>query len=255
MGSKFEYSDNEISFKAQLVPWDTNVFGFNCAQIYDLVAHEYPKHGLPTKFKQWLVKKDIQFISCRIDTNDMYSGFLLEEEGFKFIEVNLHPTIRLDQRDFENFEQIDYRPALELEIDEVRSVALRSFDNERFHLDPRIPNEKADLRYANWVLNATSDPAQDIFVLRSTELDSIIGFFITEQSEGKNYWHLTAIDPSFHSRGLGFMSWSTVLASLKSNGVKEVTTTISAKNSAVLSLYSKLSFRFGKSSKTYHWLC
>jgi RimJ/RimL family protein N-acetyltransferase len=78
---------------------------------------------------------------------------------------------------------------------------------------------------------------------------------VTEnQPDGLCYWHLTAIAPAFQGRGYGKRVWREMLHFHQREGMKQIATTIAARNTPVLNLYASLGFRFQPPEITLHWL-
>lgn len=243
-----------FKLEACLVPWDTDVFGFSIAQITHLNIEDASQAsvGFEALF-QWADMNDIRMISCRLSHDQFIASFLLEQYGFKFIEMVLHPfienlqSINLSEQDF----QIRHVPTSEVTM--VQDLAKKCFAHERFHADPRLSTALADERYGRWVKNSHASSNQ--ILLKIEDNHQIIAFFVIENlSENEVYWHLTAVSPEFQGRGYGFKTWLAMLGKHKADGFSQVSTTISARNSRVLNLYSHLQFRFLPPEMTFHWL-
>lgn len=243
-----------FKLEACLVPWDTDVFGFSIAQITHLNIEDTNQAsvGFEALF-QWADMNDVRMISCRLLHDQVSTSFLLEQYGFKFIEMVLHPfTENLHGANFpEQGLQISEVPAHEVII--VQDLAENCFAYERFHADPRLSTALADERYGKWVKNSHESSNQ--ILLKIEDNHQIIAFFVIENlPENEVYWHLTAVSPDCQGRGYGFKAWLAMLGKHKADGINRVSTTISARNSRVLDLYSHLQFRFSPPEMTFHWL-
>ena len=241
-----------LQLKAELIPWDTDVFGFPIAQLSDLIVEDSTLAFVKfEKLNQWASTHGIKMINCRLPHEQLKESFFLEEQGFRFIEMVLHPVmenlqdIRVPDSVLQVREVPDYEVAL------IQDMAEKCFAHERFHMDPRLNTELANVRYGRWVTNSTHSSSQ--LLLKIEDGSEIVAFFVIELTQNKRvYWHLTAVTPEFQGRGYGRKAWLAMLGYHQANGVKQVSTTISARNTRVLNLYSQLHFRFTPPEMTFH---
>lgn len=145
-------------------------------------------------------------------------------------------------------------PVCEAELLGVVSMAERSFCYERYHVDPRLDPELANLRYGRWVRNAFYDSKQILLKARLLDGRTVAFFVVENKDDGSVYWHLTAVSPDFQGKKLGYHIWMAMINYHKVAGIEGIRTTISARNTPVLNLYSKLNFRFAPPEMTFHWV-
>lgn len=237
-----------------MVPWDTEIFHYPVAQIdrinisdKELFAKEY------RKFESWRDANNLGLISCRLSHNLLCESMLLEENEFRFIEMVLHPKL-------ENFDGLNIpHQGLEVALADqhdlcaIRVIAESAFNNERFHVDPRLDPECGNHRYGRWVAYSMDHPTQRL--LKVIDDGKLVGFFIVELKDDRSvYWHLTAVSPQYQGKGYGRRAWLAMLQYHQLNGQTSVSTTISARNTVVLNLYSSLNFRFLPPEMTFHWV-
>lgn len=239
--------------ECNIVTWDSEVFEFPVVQITRiLVGDDIEFLSIKSTFEEWLDDNKVRLVSCRLLASNAKEIFWLESFGFKFIELVLHPYTQdlVSGNDKGGPDVLDV-DASEIQI--IKDIASSSFGYERFHADPRLSSEKADLRYANWVESSFTSSSQNL--LKIVESDQIVGFFVFETlKEAEVYWHLTAISPSHQGRGLGEKGWKSVIDYHRHNKVSKISTTIAAMNVPVLNLYSKLNFKFSPPEATFHLL-
>jgi ribosomal protein S18 acetylase RimI-like enzyme len=236
------------------VPWDSEIFGFPVGQIAQICVFRPDRavQDLAT-FSNWLDDQAIQLASCRLPHDRLRESMVLEEMGFRFVEMVLHPHLaNLQSRSWED-QGLKVRAAEAADLPELEEIAAHAFGYERFHVDPRLDPKLADLRYRVWVRNSLGYERQQLYKI--CEDQKVVAFFVTESKPGGScYWHLTAVSPVFQGRGYGKKVWRTMLRHHQSEGATEVGTTIAARNSPVLSLYSSLDFRFRPPEMTLHWV-
>jgi RimJ/RimL family protein N-acetyltransferase len=124
------------------------------------------------------------------------------------------------------------------------AAARNAFGHGRFHRDPEIPRALAEKRYANWLRDLHKKG-------RVTGLyygGKFAGFIAAE----KNRLVLHALARAFRGKGLAKYFWSAYCRALFDGGAREITSSVSASNSAALDLYASLGFRFKGVIDVYH---
>ena len=251
--SRFIKENDAMSLEAMVVPWDTDILGFPVGQINQIKLNENViSQDLPSDFIAWREAQGLKMISYRTRHDNIKETIFLEENGFRFIEM-VYPVSMNDLSNINSSETIVLENALETDLDQIQSIAREAFSTGRFNIDPRLGAEIGGRRYAMWVLNSFKNPKHQI--IKATVDSQIIGFFIVELIQPDTiYWHLTAIASQFQGQGFGKRVWSGMLARHKRDGLKKVHTTISAHNSPVINLYTKLGFKFEPPMMTFHWM-
>lgn len=250
----FDLSSAFLRLSAKVVPWDSDVFGFAVAQIQHLrVFDSHRAMGDYARFQDWLDTGRVGIVSSRLPHHQLRESMFLEANGFRFVEMVLHPTL-------ENLQSLDIpqdslriTPACDSDLHLLEDIAERAFRHERFHVDPRLDPRLGDRRYRRWVTNSLGHPVQRL--LKITDDQRLVAMFLVESRDDRSaYWHLTAISPKWQGRGYGHRVWRSMLRHHQAEGCETLMTTISARNVAVLNLYSKLGFRFQPSEMTFHWV-
>jgi RimJ/RimL family protein N-acetyltransferase len=250
----FEIDNGSICLIADLVTWDSAVFEKRVAAIskFSLKGNEVGSYL--DDFFRWVMANSIEIVSCRLPNEKLTESMCLEQVGFRFIEMVLHPlAVGLDK--FPS-------PTVELFIEDATSddlpiigrIAEKVFRFERYHVDPRIDLSLADQRYKRWALNSFDSKSQRLVKVVNRMRD-LIGFFVYEELPNNSvYWHLTAISKEFQGKGLGYQTWLALISHHTCAGFESIRTTISARNYPVLNLYSKLGFKFDPPEMTFHWV-
>ena len=244
-----------LRLAARETPWDSAVYGNAVVSIENLEVVEPPNAGKDFKsFRNWLDTNLVGLVSCRLPHRNLRESMFLESQDFRFVEMVLHPYLtNLHQLQLTP-EDLQIQVATPDDLDDLLRIAGSAFTNERFHLDPRVPFGVGDKRYAQWVRNCLNHPTQKL--LKISEKKKTIGLFITvELPTPKTVdWLLTAISPSIQGLGYGKRVWLAMLRFHQTQGIQTISTTISARNSRVLNLYSQLQFRFNDPEMTFHWV-
>lgn len=249
----FHLNTDSLDLKASAVPWDTDIFGFPVAAISAIEVKEPASaQGAFGQFQEWVRDNAFRIVSCRLSHEQLQASMFLERNSFRFVEMVLHPIVALPAYQVTDTGMV-VEEVGEAELPAVVAMAEGSFGFERYHVDPRLDPKLADIRYGRWTRNSFFDARQ---VLLKISVEGVtVAFFVVENKEdGTVYWHLTAVNPAYHGKGLGHRIWMTMIGHHKAAGVTGIRTTIAARNSPVLNLYSKLNFRFVPPEMTFHWV-
>jgi ribosomal protein S18 acetylase RimI-like enzyme len=236
------------------VAWDSAVFGFPVLQISYLQLHSEGGGADFGKFEEIRDKAGAGIVSCRLNHNALVESMMLEDHGFRFVEMVYQPQLDDLSRSPEPVHGfLAARPGSTGDLPAVLEIAGTAFSNERFHADPRLPSEYGDKRYRNWVRSSVGHPRQRLTVLLDGK--RLVSFFVTEMlPDGTDYWHLNAVSPSEQGRGYGRRAWMTMVRQAKEKGAKRVRTCVAARNHRVINLYARLGFLFPPPMMTFHWV-
>jgi GNAT superfamily N-acetyltransferase len=236
--------------KFGLVPWDSAACGFPVGQITSVPPGEPAGWS---EYEAWRDREALRMVSCRIGSGRLREGQWLESKGFRFIEMVLQPVFDLANATEACDPGLRVTIATLDDVPAIARIAETAFVTDRFTVDPRLPRGISGIRYRRWVEATPAHPTQR---LHRVDADgSLAAFFITElHSDGTCQWHLTAVDPALHGRGLGRRIWQTMLGCARIDGALRISTVISALNTPVINLYAGLGFRFQAPGTTYHWI-
>lgn len=180
---------------------------------------------------------------------------LLEDKGFKFIEVIV--GVSLEKKGFDkvphNDQGLKIMRADHNDIAKIKEIAVSVFKSERFHVDPRIDPRYGSTRYENWVGNVLNHPRQQLF--KFLDGDDLVSFFVIEpQSEQALYWHIAGVSSKYQGKGYGYRTYATMLQYNREIGMSSLDSRISIRNTTILNLLSKLNFKFLNPEMTFHWV-
>lgn len=233
-------------------PWDTAVFGYPVVQVSHVEARTGASATDLVPFVAACDAAGVGLASCRLPHDRLRESMLLEEVGFRFIEMVFQPEFGDLQSAAPHDDQgLVVERARPEDLAEIVDVAGGAFGSERFHVDPRLPSRLGDLRYQNWVRSSLEHPTQRLHALRDGR--ELVAFFVTEQlPDGTCYWHLNAVAPNRQGRGYGLRAWRAMMNQARLEGATRVRTSIVARNHRVLNLYARLGFSFPAPSMTFH---
>lgn len=235
-------------------PWDTVIFGNPVLQINRI---EVRGPGAKDDIGEFVRARDAvgsKLVSCRMPHATLRESMLLEDIGFRFIEMLYQPEFDdLQSRCTGDKQGLTITRATEADLPEVIDASGTAFSNERIHIDPRLSSRLGDLRYQNWVRSSLAHTSQRLHALRDGQ--TLVAFFVTEAlPDGSCYWHLNAVAPGAQGQGYGRRAWQAMMAQARDEGAVRVRTAIVARNHRVLNLYARLGFRFPAPLMTFHWV-
>lgn len=235
-------------------PWDEVICGFPVLQITAMEIHGSNAGDDMQIFESERDRLGAGLVSCRLSHECMTESMLLEDHGFRFIEMLYAPELDLSTFNTdEHVALLAVSRAREDDLPSLLEIAGTSFHNERFKMDPRLDPNVSDQRYQNWVASSLRHPTQELYVI--CDGARRIAFFVTELLEdGTCYWHLNAVAPDAQGQGYGWRVWLSMLNQATKAGARRVRTSIVARNHRVLNLYARLGFFFPPPSMTFHWV-
>jgi RimJ/RimL family protein N-acetyltransferase len=242
-----------LHLEFSLVPWDTEILGAPVGQITEIACTDRQTGAVDFgRFEHWRDELGIRLVSCRLVHDRLNESMLLEQRGFRFIEMVHRPQFTAVREAPFPRDDLEIASATESDLSTIEEIAGSAFKTDRFHLDPRLDRDFADRRYRRWVRTSLQHPSQRL--LRVSNAGSIVAFFIVERfPDDRCYWHLTAVAPAMQRKGLGKRVWRAMILRHRDEGIERIETTISAHNVAAVNLYAGLGYRFQPPAMTFHW--
>jgi len=235
-------------------PWDEVVCGFPVLQITDMTVSGINADVDICQFER--VRDDLNagLVSCRLPHDSLKESMLLEDRGFKFIEMVFTPELDLPGFTVDAGDGLmPVIRATEPDMPRLLDIARQAFQNERFKMDPRLDPAISDQRFCNWVNSSLHHPTQELYTVKDGV--RIVAFFVNESlADGTCYWHLNAVAPDAQGQGYGRRVWLSMLDQAAAAGAKRVRSSIAVRNHRVLNLYAKLGFSFLPPTMTFHWV-
>lgn len=243
-----------LSMAWSSAPWDEAVCGFPVIQITSLRVFGANTSAEIRQFERVRDEFGVGLVSCRLPHDQLKESMLLEDHGFRFVEMLYAPELDLTEFKFHaETSLLTVGRASTDNLPTLLEIARTAFNNERFKMDPRLDPVISDQRFQNWVASSLHHPSQELHVISDGAL--IVAFFVTEQlNDGTCYWHLNAVAPDAQGQGYGRRVWLSMLNQAADAGAQRVRTSIAARNHRVLNLYARLGFTFLPPSMTFHWV-
>ena len=190
------------------------------------------------------------YLVIKVPVNMPGFNFLLAQQGFSLIELQMDMTASLNSFDFNHklikwvSPQVDFNKVSNSdELDEVLSkIDSRMFVTDRISIDPYYGKEVGCKRYKNWIHDEFNKGTADI--LRFFYRGKHIGFMMYEES-GLLRGLLGGIYPDFQDLGLGLLTPTALPLYISRNRipVKRVAADISSNNKPVWELYESFGYK------------
>lgn len=210
------------------VPWDSAALGCEAWELRDADPPTLRALGERGHY------------TVRVDP--LASKAALHEAGFYYCDTLIEPWSPAGR--WQRFPHPAAGFEREPPLGPLLEICRSAFRHDRFHRDFRVERRSADRRYENWLTSLHG--AGRVYAL--TWEGRTAGFIAHE--DGRLVLH--ALAEAYRGRGLARYLWTAVCEDLESGGATELSSSISAANTAALSLYARLGFRFRNPKDIYH---
>jgi ribosomal protein S18 acetylase RimI-like enzyme len=243
--------------------FDTHHFGFKAGTLLNPVALAGTSSNRDRELLDTLLLhaagNGYRHITAKIPSEDIPLAGLLEDLGFRLITCNALLSQQLREKENDTGAP-RIRRAAAADLQPLKSLARSGFSKgTRFHLDPRVPRDKATDLHVLWIENLLKDGHAQ--VLCADTGSGVAGFVACETrretgatEERTGYITLIAVDPDYRGRGVGS---DLVRAALGYFGKRVATVTVDTEslNYAALGLYQRNGFSIKGSRYVFHkWL-
>lgn len=212
-------------------PWDTATFGMPTWEVL-----EYSAAAL---------QQAVQTAGHHtVKVDPLADKRLLHEHGFYYCDTLVEPYCTPAR--LRPVQHADAILKKDVEAGQALEICHGAFAHGRFHRDFNLSKAAADLRYDNWLKQLLE--AGQVYGLFWQ--DALAGFI----GHDSNRLVLHAVVRQYRGKGLSKYWWSAVCAELLAAGHEEVSSSISAGNTAALNLYASLGFSFRNPQDIYHRL-
>ncbi len=171
----------------QTLDFDTKVLGVLSGRIPFCVTgpsdrEHYPvssevADGLISAAMKWLQERGIVFTNIRADALELALIHAVEKQGFRLIDNGFTALYHKDN--FKDYEQSGYEIRLfeEKDLDAVLEITRDAFLQDRFHLDPKIPHDRAEELKQIWVRHFCMEPKEEEWVIVAERKGVVKGYF------------------------------------------------------------------------------
>lgn len=248
------------------LPWDSKLLRMATARM-DLLpciassgAANSQKHLIASILED-CAACGIQHITTRIPATEHLSVHALESEHFQLIDGIQTFGRELDGPIPKPRADITVREFEQSDLDEICHIGRSAYRYDRFHNDPAIDKDRADLLHETWVRNSCVGNAADGVVV-AIESGRVAGF-VTCKIDRSSEKHvgspigtivLVATATEFRAKGIGRATTLGALEWFGERGVKIVEVGTQITNVPATRLYENVGFRYLGATLTYRRL-
>lgn len=236
-----------------LTPWDSSVFKVKTAEFFFKETTSYSYEEIEARLEEIekeLVQENVEFCYTRINSDDIRLRKLLFEKRFYFAESSLEISkLKIQKFEPKKLPPVSLHLAKKEDISEVKSIAVSAFDFSRFHEDPYIPLEAAQLRYDNWINDLVK---QGAIIHLAKVSDQIVGINIQKIDSLKKEASLILCGCKKGAELYVLSLWNEILSYNKEVGIRKISTLISASNTNMVNIYAHFDFKINNNLFGYH---
>jgi hypothetical protein len=167
--------------------WDSAFFGVPMARVDYLLASER-KQAQPALavILDEMRSRGVRHVSARADVADIELTILLESYGFRLMDSLVTYTTRPRKEPPNPVREVgvirDFHPGDAEELVRIAAEAYQGFRG-RFHLDPTIPDERADAFYVEWARQSVAMTMADTILVSEGTGGQLLGFLAFRRRE------------------------------------------------------------------------
>ena len=228
--------------------WLSEIFGHDVLKL----TLERPQIEADLNFYEELghyLKRRPIFIYTKISVNEIRYVHGLEKIGFHLVDT----SILFDKQisgDRPSRASTTIRFARREDKAEVGRIAQNNFIYSRFHLDPKIPDEIADIVKANWATNYFSGKRGDAMVVSEYE-GRLAGFLQLLQHDADIIIDLIAVDQKYRRNHIA--SDMIDFAERNFSGAKSIRVGTQVVNIPSMAFYEKTGFMIADAAYVFHY--
>ena len=187
---------------------------------------------------EYLGKYRPVYVSCKIPWDRIAEVHRLEEHGFRLIECQIRSAINL--RATTKVPEVPYafeKVTTEAELEAVLEAVGTAFENDRFSIDPLIPEEVSGTRYRRYVERSFRSRDEAVYRLYDPQAGTTVAFKTHRYlGKGEALLLLGGVSREYRRLGLGVINTYAELNELRRLGITRAVTHFSAANYQIFNL-------------------
>jgi ribosomal protein S18 acetylase RimI-like enzyme len=187
--------------------------------------------------RQYVATYQPLYVGCKVPLSEISTIHMLEEHGFRFVEVQFQTTYKIRERYDLSQHPYEYRPAEEADLAALEQLVAETFNHDRYSVDPDLPEGAGGKRYARYVAKSVRAADEFAFKLVNTQTSEIVGFHTYAYSGGTQArFYLAGVRRAYRGSGLGLTLNQYAINEMHDRGIRKITTHQSAANHAIINL-------------------
>jgi dTDP-4-amino-4,6-dideoxy-D-galactose acyltransferase len=256
-----ELTDNQRAIVfAERLPWDSQFFGYEVGKVNGVFLLDPPFYDTHLDYTKAVYElldiartSRIKYLFAMVNTRDLGLIRSLCQMGFTLIETRSFYHINLKSYEHQRF---PCRRATAEDVDILGKVAQSVINPyDRFHADPFVsPEDAARLMY-KWVEASIMDKFADVTIVPNVPEPKAF-CTVKYHREEWPYWGLKLGQPVFSAVSPEFRGWYLKIISeihyhLKEIGAEHAFLSTQVTNKAVIRVWEKLGYTFGKTEHVF----
>jgi hypothetical protein len=136
---------------AELLPWDSDFWGLTIGRVVDETLTRERAQEIDT----WAEVHGVDCLYFLTSAEDAESILAAEDAGYRLVEIRVELRRARGPVDWDRLpaqhESIVVRESRPEDLEALRRIALHSYYDSRFYIDPKFPRERVGELYATWV--------------------------------------------------------------------------------------------------------
>lgn len=223
--------------------FESEILGLTVLDLKDLEGDE----DIAAIEREYIERFDPAYVASKVPQEDMRSIHLLEDAGFNLVEIQFRMTLKL--RGFYDTSSTPYEFKLvetEDALDEVLDMVKDMFIDDRFYVDPQLPDSKklSAARYRAFVRRSFERPDERVYQMINPSSAETLAFKTHRiLSDNEALLLLGGVHPDYRKTGIAPLNEHFEFNELLRGGIKRITTHVAARNYAIINLEVR-GFRF-----------
>jgi hypothetical protein len=230
-------------------PIDSGIFGFNVGVLDSDAEISCKKLD---DIHEWMSHSACKLVSVSLSPDRLNEILLLQQNGARIVDQALTMLLPKISRRALSLNKVPVRPANSDDKKQILEIAGSIFQFGRYHCDPLFPKNLANSRFGFFAEKAIDNPNEGQVVYVAEHDNEVSAFMITQQIGHSNHWQLGGVDLRESSAMLGPLFFAGLADLLEKKGTKSLRAKISAANTGVLNLYSRMGFMATKPEWVFH---
>ncbi|MEZ4441047.1 MAG: GNAT family N-acetyltransferase [Polyangiaceae bacterium] len=221
------------------------VFGEDDLDVGELAA------VLGTKLLERTRDLGCRLLSFRADCKELGISWGFQRAGFVVADTNVQFRMHITDELLEPLRAPGQCCSAALPEDREAVLAMaRIFRSDHFHADQRVPRQRADDLYAQWVDNSLTGRADEVLVVRDE--GTAIGFITCRLFSERGVIELVGASPSSRGRGVGLALVAGAVSWFHRHGATVVDVGTQVSNVAACRVYQRAGFASVAYGNTFH---
>jgi hypothetical protein len=136
---------------AELLPWDSDFWGLTIGRVVDETLTPERARAIDA----WAELNGVDCLYFLASAEDAETILAAEDAGYRLVEIRVELRRARAPVDWDRLpaqhESIVVRESRPEDLEALRRIALRSYYDSRFYIDPNFPRERVGELYATWV--------------------------------------------------------------------------------------------------------